>query len=200
LRGVTCVHASAVSIGGYAIALAGEAGAGKSTTAAALARHGHSVITDDIVALFERDGIFFVAPAYPYLCLWPNSVDMLYGNPDALPSFSPTWNKRQLMLEQNHLSFEDKSLRLGAIFLLGERSGDASAPFARPVPLQDALISLVANSYATNLLDKNMRASEFEILGQIIHQVPIWRLTPHQSASKLEDLCEVIENICKSFK
>jgi hypothetical protein len=200
LRGITCLHASAVSIGGYAIAFVGDAGAGKSTTAAALARRGYSVISDDIVALFEREGIFCVAPAYPYLCLWPSSVAMLYGHPDALPSFSPTWNKRQLMLEKNHLSFEGKSLRLAAIFLLGERSTGDSAPIAESVPLPKALISLVANTYATNLLDKNMRANEFKILGQITRQVPVWRLISHQSPSRLESFCELIEGICKSFK
>src|SRR5579862_2093768 len=36
LRGVVCLHASAVSLGGRAVAFAGPAGAGKSTTAAAL--------------------------------------------------------------------------------------------------------------------------------------------------------------------
>ena len=94
LRGVTCLHASAVTIGGSAIAFVGSAGAGKSTTAAAFARRGHSVMSDDIVALSEVDGVIRVMPAYPYLSLWPESVAMLYGSPEALPRFTANWDKR----------------------------------------------------------------------------------------------------------
>ena len=52
-RGVTCLHASAVAFGEHAIALAGIPGSGKSTTAAAFAQLGYSVIADDVVALVE---------------------------------------------------------------------------------------------------------------------------------------------------
>jgi hypothetical protein len=83
LRGVTCLHASAVSIGDRSVAFVGSAGAGKSTTAAALALEAYGIISDDIVALSEREGAFFVLPAYPYLCLWPESVKMLYGSAEA---------------------------------------------------------------------------------------------------------------------
>ena len=74
LRGVTCLHASAVAFGEHAVAFVGPAGAGKSTTAAALALRGHAILSDDVVALAERDRSFYVHSAYPYLCLWPESV------------------------------------------------------------------------------------------------------------------------------
>src|SRR5262249_30711615 len=51
LRGVTCLHASAVSLVESAVALVGFPGAGKSTTAAAFAHSGFPVIADDVVAL-----------------------------------------------------------------------------------------------------------------------------------------------------
>ena len=72
LRGVTCLHASAVAFADHAIAFVGSEGAGKSTTAALMAQKGCAVISDDVVALVERDGSFYVYPAYPYLCLWPD--------------------------------------------------------------------------------------------------------------------------------
>ena len=62
LRGVTCLHASAVAFGEKAVAFVGSEGAGKSTTAAALARRGHAVLSDDVVALAERNGIVLCAP------------------------------------------------------------------------------------------------------------------------------------------
>ena len=109
LRGVTCLHASAVAFGERAVAFVGSEGAGKSTTAAALAQHGHAILSDDVVALAEHDGSFFVHPAYPYLCLWPESVESLYGSPDALPQFSANYEKRFLSL--GNKNYDSRSAR-----------------------------------------------------------------------------------------
>lgn len=192
LRGVTCLHASAVAFRNSAVAFAGPEGAGKSTTAAALARRGHAVISDDIVALLEREGAFFALPAYPYLSLWPESVDIVYGPGKSLPCFSANYDKRQLALAENRLKFEEQPLLLGAVFLLGERSSDAEAPFVETLSEREALLELVANSYANNLLDKDMRASEFELLGRLVAAVPVRRLRSHEDPSRMDRLCDVI--------
>jgi hypothetical protein len=113
-----------VEFGGSAVAFAGSEGAGKSTTAAALAGRGHAVISDDIVAIVEREGSFFVLPAYPYLSLWPESVKMLYGPKKKLPSFSPSYDKRQLVLAENRLRFQERPVPLGAVCLLGQRAAE----------------------------------------------------------------------------
>ena len=85
-RGVICLHASAVVLDDCAVAFVGSEGAGKSTTAAALARRNHAVISDDIVALAENEDRFLVLPAYPYLSLWSESAEMLFG-PDTAHSY-----------------------------------------------------------------------------------------------------------------
>ena len=55
LRGVTCLHGSAVETGGRALILIGPSGAGKSTTAAALCRLGCRLVSENAVAVL-RDG------------------------------------------------------------------------------------------------------------------------------------------------
>jgi hypothetical protein len=192
LRGVTCLHASAVSFGDRAIAFVGSEGAGKSTTAAMLAQKGCAVISDDVVALTERQGTFYVYPAYPYLCLWSDSVTIVYGPEKKLPSFSASWDKRLLSLAGNHLKFEAQPLPLGAIFVLGERSSLANAPLIESMNPKESLLSLVANSFATNLLDNEMRAHEFKFFGQMLRRVPVQRLTPHEDPGQIGQLCDVV--------
>jgi hypothetical protein len=196
LRGVPCLHASAVAFRKFAVAFVGAEGAGKSTTAAALASRGRAVISDDIVALVEREGSFFVLPAYPYLSLWPESVKLLYGAQKELPSFSSNYDKRQLRLKENHLRFEETPMPLGAVYLLGQRVRDPSAPFVETLTAREVLVALVANSYATNLLDKKMRAREFELLGRLVKTVPVWRLRPNEDGSQIGRLCDVIDEKC----
>jgi hypothetical protein len=196
LRGIPCLHASAVVFADSAVAFVGSEGKGKSTTAAALASRGRAVISDDIVALVEREGSFFVLPAYPYLSLWPESVKMLYGPEKKLPGFSVSYDKQQLLLGENRLGFQKEEMPLGAVFLLGERLADPAAPFVETLPAREILVALVANSYATNMLDPRMRAHEFEVLGRLIRTVPVWRLQPHEDGSRIGRLCDLIDGIC----
>jgi hypothetical protein len=196
LRGVTCLHASAVAFGTRAVAFAGPAGAGKSTTAAALGRRGHAIISDDILAVRECAGEFLAFPAHPYLGLWPDSVAMLYGTGKKIPEFAPTWEKGRMGLAENKLAFQERSLPLGAIFLLGERADDPVAPWIEEVSSRESLMGLLSNSYGTNLLEKEMRAREFELLGRMVTMVPTWRLRPSTDRHKVEALCALIEKRC----
>ena len=192
LRGTTCLHASAVNIDGRAVAFVGAAGTGKSTTAAAFARRGFAVLSDDIVPLVERDDLFLVLPAYSHLCLWPDSVKMLYGSPNALPRLNPNWEKRCLVLGERDTRFENHALPLGAIYILGNRRS-TSAPCVEDVCLQPALLSLVAETYANKTLDRDRRAQEFAMLGRLVANTPVRRLFPHRNASRLHDLCRAVE-------
>lgn len=191
LRGVTCLHASAVAFGEQAVAFVGLAGAGKSTTAAALALRGHAILSDDVVALADRDGSFYVHSAYPHLCLWPDSVQTIYGSPNALPRLSANYEKRCLSLGQEELRFEERPLPLAAIYILGDRRGDP-APMIEDIPPQQVFLSLVANTFGTNVVDGSMRAKEFETLGRLVPRVTIRRLYAHQDPNRLPELCQRI--------
>lgn len=192
-RGVVCLHASAVTVAERAAVFVGAEGAGKSTTAAALARASHPVISDDVVALHECEGKFKVRPAYPYLSLWPDSVETLFGSQEALPRFSNRWEKRRFGLDAAELRFENRDLQLGAVYILAERLPEREARVERISP-QMALLSLVSNTYATNILDSQMRAREFEFLGRMVARVAVRKLHPHSDASRLHEIANWIRN------
>ena len=114
LRGVVCLHASAVAIGDEAIALLGPAGSGKSTTAAAFAERGYSVLAEDVVTLDDRGDHFLVRPGYPCIRLWPAAVKALYGSETHLPKLTPNWDKCYLDLK--------RQLSAGAVAARGDLS------------------------------------------------------------------------------
>ncbi len=191
LRGITCLHASAVAFGDRAVAFVGSEGAGKSTTAAALSRRGYPVLSDDVVTLVEHDRAFHVMPAYPYLCLWPDSVEKIEGSREAFSRFTPDWDKRCLPLGSPDARFEDRALPLGAIYVFGDRGADPALPI-EALSAQDAFITLVANTFATNLLDSDMRAREFALLGRLVSVVRIRRLHLKRDSERLHELCNRI--------
>ena len=192
-RGVTPLHASAVVVGGVAVAFSGEAGAGKSTTAAALALRGAPAVCEDIAAIEERRGHFFVQPGYPRVCLWPDAVEKLLGTKDALPNLTPTWDKKYLPLDGERARFAERIAPLGAVYLLGERAADGRTPRIEKMSGREALLELVQNTYMNALLTKEQRATEFELLSRLVSRVPCKRAIPHRDGAKIGELCELIE-------
>jgi hypothetical protein len=194
LRGTICLHASAISQGNQAFALVGNAGAGKSTTAAAFAGLGYKVLSDDVVTLSDVGDNFVVQPAYPCIRLWPRSVEALYGRPDALPLLTPNWDKRYLDLSRNdHESFQVNPLPLAAVYILSERSDSSESPYVRGLSGKQGLVELIGNTYANYLMDTTtMRAQEFKVLSRLMHRVPMRRAVAHSDPARLPNFCQTI--------
>ncbi len=207
LRGNVSLHASAVAICDSAVALVGPAGAGKSTCAAAFANLGYRVLTEDVLTLKEFSESFLVQPGYPCIRLWPDSVAALWGAGADLPRLTPTWDKRFLDLTQTGQHFEDRPLPLKAIYVIyPSRSDLPEASVIGSMSQRQALLALVANTYASYLMNKQMRATEFEILSRLLKLVKIQSLTLHYDPARIADLCLTIiqdfnsANINTSFK
>jgi hypothetical protein len=206
LRGITCLHASAVAFDDWCAVFVGAEGAGKSTTAAAFAAEGQPVLSDDVVALrwtspvaaksapgadISRTSLFCVLPAYPHICLWPDSAEMVPGLPENLPRLAPDWDKRRLALGTDGIHYAPQPLPLAAIYIFAERRAD-SAPAIEPCPPKNALLSLVANTYANNVLSPELRAQEFSLLDRLVAAVPARILTPHRDPARLVEMCSLV--------
>ena len=191
-RGSICLHASAVAIGGQAVAFIGPAGSGKSTTAALFAARGYPIICDDVLVLSSRKDIILAQPGYPRLRLWPHSVQALFGGADALPRLTPTWDKRYLDLTRDRLQFQNHALPLGAIYIIGDRAETGISPSCDGVTRREALVALVKNSYVGKLLDKTRRALELRFFGHVATSTPMRRLTPDKDIGGLWKLYDTL--------
>jgi hypothetical protein len=188
-RGVVALHASSVCIEGESIAFCGASGAGKSTLAAAFALRGVPVLSEDIVAINERDDTFFVQPGYPRICLWPDSVERLLGTPAALPQLTPTWGKRFLPLDGAQARFEQCERPLQAIYLLSSWTDERTSPRIEALNLREALLHLVQNTYMNWLLDQEQRARELDVLARIVERVSVRRIV---GSERTDSLCDLI--------
>jgi hypothetical protein len=171
IREWTCLHASVVAVGEWALAFVGPAGAGKSTAAAAFAKSGHEVLSDDILALHDRGGCFWAEPGYSWLRLWPSSVDGLYGSSEALPSIVEGWEKQYLDLAAGDV-FCSTPRQIGGIYVIGDRVGSAG-PVIRRLPGRSAIMALLANVYVGYLPGAAESRQDFERLSRLVADVPV---------------------------
>jgi hypothetical protein len=194
LRGVVCLHASAVAVNQRAVVFVGDIGAGKSTTVMAMGRLGYPIISDDIVPIYQNAGVTYAQSGYPRVRLRQPSLPMLSDiNPD-LPPLPKVEGPGRLHFEltSGGYQFQSDPLPIGAIYLLADRNGHAPAPRVEPVSPLDGIMSLVANTYATRFLDKSMRAHELRELSHLVNQVAIRKVYPNREPSSLAMLCKVI--------
>ncbi|MES2979222.1 MAG: hypothetical protein V4731_12430 [Pseudomonadota bacterium] len=189
LRGIHCLHGSAVAIDGRAVAFVGPSGAGKSSTAAAFARLGYPVLTDDVLALTDMGKRFEVRPAYPRVRLWPEAATALFGG---LPKMTPTWEKRFLALDGDHYRFQAEPLPLAAIYFLDPRLSVQGAPQVASVAPAEALLRFVGDSYAANYVYHSVRPAEFEMFSRLVTSVPLRRIAAADDFASIDAFCESI--------
>jgi hypothetical protein len=186
-RGTLSLHASAVVIGGQAVAIAAAPGGGKSTTAAAFADRGAAVVTDDVLPIVWLGGEPYAAPGYPRLRLWADTVAARYGADDALPLLSPGWTKRYLDVAAR---FPREPLPLGAVVVLRERV--PGRPRMARIGGHEAAMQLVANSSMALYLDAAMRVEELDRVTALVERVPLFAAWPSDDLARVGELCEAV--------
>ena len=188
--GRLAMHASCVRVGEGAVLLAGPPGAGKSTTAAALAARGLTVVSDDLTALaMDGDGDTPHAwPAFDHLRLWPDGERVVFGDAPRLERITPGWDKRRFPLEG--AAFASEPVPIRAVFALRPRRGGRAV--VRPLAPSRALVTLATLTYANYLLDAPMRARELMQLGALVRALPVLSLTPPVGRENLDQLCDAI--------
>jgi hypothetical protein len=178
------LHASAVHVPGFgAVAFIGPTGRGKSTLAAALARHGCELLTDDCLVLGERAGRVSVLPSYPGVRLWADAAAAL-GNPVRASVLAHYTRKRRLS-EAPQLPFRSRPSPLRALFLLAPPGAVRDAADIRECPPRDRLMSLVACAYLLDVHDRAHLAAQFRRLARLVQRVPTLRLRVRRDRRQL---------------
>jgi hypothetical protein len=191
LRGVVPLHAGAVVVDGAALLFAGAAGAGKSSTVAAMGSLGHAVLSDDVVPLSVTPAAVVAAPGFPRVSVWDDTASAILGRAlRDLQPWSASYGKRCIDLHDHGFRFHDAPAPVRAIYLLQPPGGD-DRPSRRLTP-REALLALAANSYGGYLLDRRMREVEFDLLGTVARAVPVSPLRFDGDLSRLPGACAAL--------
>lgn len=188
-RGLLVLHASAVSIRGRAVAFLGGKRWGKSTIAGILHSRGHTLITDDLLAV---DGTREprIQPGLPQLKLWPDSLRMMGENPANAPRLHPDFEKREYRVEAD---FPDRQLPLRAVYVLDR----ADRPGIDVLGGHEAMPALIAHWYCGRFGYRTLEglglASHFLRSVKLVHTVPIYRLSRSDTLRSLQQAALMVE-------
>jgi len=183
-RGLCTLHASAVSMGGRAVAFVGWKGAGKSTMAATLQHRGHPLLTDDVLALDPDTWV--THPAFPQIKLLPEAADAVGVGRQNLDRLSPDVSK--LVLRDPN-TFAANTQPLGALFVLGE--GDLSCT---RLDARDAFLALLSQTYAPRFLGSEGTGRQvMQWCTTLSKTVPVFHLRRPYDLGRIEDSAALVE-------
>jgi hypothetical protein len=193
-RGLTCLHASVVAVEDRAIALIGAKGAGKSTLALALARHGGRLVSDDVAAVSLHDETWWVEAGRAALRMRPDSAASLDAGFNAL---RPVWASAPPSLDKRYYEAREPCrsaparLPLAGIFLLAPR-GRTATPELRPMAPGELLPALLANRHTASVLDHAGHRRDFGCLGALVRYVPGRELTRPDDLGTVRDVATAV--------
>ncbi|MBP6700110.1 MAG: hypothetical protein KA135_02620 [Halioglobus sp.] len=191
LFGVFCIHASVVAMDGHALALVAPSGGGKSTTAAALAARGHTVVSDDVLVLrIERDSVM-VQPGFPWLRLCNDSFNVLTEHGPHLVT-KLQGEKQFAPLPQRGYRFTLDPLPLVALYTMNSITERESIT---AIPGSVALVGLLGHTYPSLFyrLHKSHRANELTQAKHVLQKVAARGINYPRRLDRLTELCELLE-------
>ncbi len=184
-RGTLVLHAACNSMGGHAVAFLGESGFGKSSTAAALYKRGHSLFTDDVLPVYTNSNVVMAASGFPQFKLHPEAAAALNYDPNSLHELHSSQEKLGYRV---HGGFASGELALRRIYVLAR--GEALK--IEPLPLSQGVMELVRHSYPTRAQYCG-GAAHFQQCVKIANQVPMYRLVRPKELSLLPEIALMVE-------
>ena len=189
-RGMCVLHASVVEIDSRAVAFLGPVGAGKSSLAAAMHARGHTLISDDNAAIRLAGNNAIVAPAYPYLKLFPAIAQTLgYKNGD-LRVLHSSLKKIAGSATRNFKFQPQKLARL--YFLRRER-----APEIQPIEASRLIVELIRNSVPTRWGAPG-DAEHLQRCAAVAQRVEAFTVGTFETPEALPELAERIVEHCSA--
>lgn len=185
--GFVALHASAVTIGGRAVAFMGSKFAGKSTLALALVRSGAKLLTDDtLIVRAGDDGRMWAAPGVQRMRLWPDSARALRAGVSVEAGAKPTLDR----LTSRELASE--AVPLGACYVLDAvRDGSSNVKRDRMAPVH-AAVACVRFAKLAGLAGGSIGAEVLDRVARLTRSVPVF------TAAVRRDLLE-LQGVASAF-
>lgn len=184
------LHASAVAIDGGAVAFVGASGSGKSTVAAACARDGHRLVSDDCFVVDVDSRPVRAIPACSGLRLWPDALTTLFGGREAGARVAHYTRKRRLGGSSIAAGAHARPLPVCAVCVL-ERGRARTLPVVTRLRGREAFASLLPFTFQLDT-GGTAAARALDRIAALLRETPAYRLTVPHGLAHLKQVAEAI--------
>jgi hypothetical protein len=184
------LHSTAVVIDGKAVGFLGDCGYGKSTIGAAFVSRGFHLLTDDVLALEQRDGVWAAHSGPPRLKLFPSVAQKVLARGAGHRLNTGT---SKLVLRLSPMETCDRLVPLGSLYVLGDpEQGSASRVTIVPLGGEEAFLEVIRAAFNLIQVDRSRLANQFAIASRLVNDVPMRRLVFPRRIRRLGDVCDAV--------
>ena len=195
-RGLLVLHGSAVAIQGQAVGFVGAKGWGKSTTATALHRRGHPLVTDELLVVdLDENGAPTVRPGSPYLKLWHDALLETGGSPESARQILPGADKYYVGAS----AVAPQKIPLRRIYVLDAGERLAVEPIHAARAFFGVVPHLYVSRFGTPFLQAVGSQMVFSQLAAVLRRIEIFRLLRCKDLAQLPDIANLIECDCSDI-
>jgi len=168
------LHAGAVEIDDSPVLFVAESFGGKSTMTDFFIKQGHTMVSDDKVAILEEEGKFLAVPSHPH--------------------HRPYRNMEDLGLFVNNMA--ELPRPISAIYTLHRRAADALISISELQGIEK-FKSLRAS---TQINLSFLKSERFKDLGRLAESVPVYKVTVPWDLERLEEVYAAIVDHCRTLR
>jgi hypothetical protein len=191
LHGIPCLHASSAVVDDQAIGFLSSSHGGKSVLAASLMRDGYQLLTDDILPVTRKGGVFQGMPGNPSMRMWPDQAEYFLGSYEHLDLVEPPYSKRLVPVGPDGFgTFCSRARPLKVLYVPEKQKSDEEISIEAIDP-KDAFFELVKNSFTARIVELlGLQPQRMKFFADMVMQIPLRRLrypTGFQHLSRVKD-------------
>lgn len=191
-HGYLVLHGSAIMHGNSAIIFSGNSGAGKSTLATEFVARGHTLLTDDVVAITYNDKQELVMiPGEAKVKLWSNALEYFGKSNSGLKPICNKTAKYELPISQH----QTNAITIKAFFELDHQS-ESDEISLQKISGIERINLLIRNTYRYGMLNalKNGLKTHFEQISQLAKTIDTYTVVRPNHKYLLHELANKIIN------
>lgn len=188
-RGIHPLHGSSIVYQNHAYIFSGSSTSGKSSLAAAFAKKGYKILSDDIsVITVNETGIFEVQPGIPHIKIWKDVQDVL-NFPNVKKKVRPQLEKYYI---SHQIEFHDNPVPLEAVIVLNIKRSEG-IEFSK-VSGVEKFNSLRDNTFRIRIMDSSGHTeSHFHTFSKLANSVELYKIKRASIPLNIKELADFIE-------
>lgn len=192
------LHASVVEVDGRGVAFLGASRQGKSTLAAALARRGHAVLSDDCCVLCRTATGFDVASTYPGLRLCPDSISGVFGDAGTPRVDVAHYSSKQRIVPDGRGRLIHRRVPLGALYAIAPQASRAPSKGVRisTRTTRESVFEIISVTFCLDVRERARAREGFELAADAASVCPVRLLSIPWNLAALDEVArEIVDDL-----